>query len=372
MYKQGGLLMGYKISQRIEHQNLTKRVILAMLAGVCGLAIALSAQFTASANSHCVAVSTSKGNLTAAQVGGNISGEVDATGCDVGAYFNADSPGQVMNAEIHDANQYGVFVDGNVAGDTKVDVTGSEIYNIGNHSGGVFAPNGGQTGLGVYYAGFNSPGTVNGVVSDNAIHDYQKGGIAVNGSNASANVNGNDIDGLEDVPFIAQNGIQFGYGANGQARGNTVNGNWYTGANWASTGILVFESDNIKVDKNTVENNQVGISMETWCFFGVPTASNNKVVSNNVLESQWGVSIAAYSFFSDCDASANNNKVTNNTVSNSDVDGSEGIFVGTAVISGSFEPEANNNKVIHNSVSGFATPYSNLDDTDTKVHANAF
>jgi hypothetical protein len=325
-----------------------------------------------SASSHCTAVSTSKGNLTAAQVGGNVSGEVDATGCDIGVYFNADNPGKVKDAEIHDSNQYGVYVDGNIAGDTKVDIANSSIYNIGNHTGGVFDPNGSQTGLGIYYAGFNSPGTVSGKISGNEISLYQKGGIAVNGSNASANVNGNNIDGLEDVPFIAQNGIQFGYGASGQVRDNTVNGNWYTGANWASTGILVFESDNIKVDKNTVENNQVGISMETWCFFGVPTANNNKVIDNTILESQWGVSIAAYSFSSDCDASANNNKVTNNAISNADVDGSEGIFVGAAVISGSFEPEANNNKVIHNDVSGFTTPYSNSGDSATKVHANAF
>lgn len=364
--------MKYHINYGIQNtQTLTKRIITLIAVAVSCVGLAVGIPLSAHA-AGCTSVTTSKGNLTAAQVGGNVTGEVNATGCDIGAYFNADNPGQVKNASIHDANQYGVFVDGNVASDTKVNVTNSEVYNIGNHSAGVFAPNGNQTGLGIYFAGFNSVGTASGNISGNDVSQYQKGGIAINGENANASVRGNDVTGLANVPFIAQNGIQFGYGATGQAQNNTVDGNWYTGANWASTGILVFESDNVNVDKNTVTNNQVGVDAESWCYFGVPSANNNKFVNNTISGADYGAIVAAYSLYSDCDAQANNNKVTNNTISGTDSADSEGIFVGTYVYTGSYSPETKNNKVIHNDVSGFETAQDTSGDATAKVHANSF
>lgn len=328
------------------------------------LAVPLSAHAAS-----CTTVNTSKGSLTAAQVGGTVNGDLDATGCDIGAYFNGSNPGSVNGATVHDANQYGVFVDGN-AGDTSVNVTNSEVYNIGHHSGSSFTPNGGQYGVGVYYYGLGTTGTASGNVSGNNVHDYQKGGVVINGENASAQVKDNTVDGLSNVPFIAQNGIQFGYGGSGQALNNTVNGNWYTGANWASTGILVFESSNVNVDKNTLAGNQTGIDAESWCYNGVPNANNNKFVNNDISGSDYGAIVAAYSYFSSCDAQANNNKVTNNTLNGTDNAGSEGVFVGAAVVTSGYSPTADNNKVIHNKISGFETPTDTGLSTTSKVHAN--
>lgn len=359
------------IQNVVQNQQITKKMITVLIAGASSLAIAFASQLSVGASSHCIPISTSKGPLTAAQVGGNVSGEVDATGCDIGAYFNNDNPGKVKNAEIHDANKYGVYVDGNVAGATKVDITNSSVYNIGNHnSSGDFDPSGDQTGLGIYYAGFDLPGTVSGSISGNEISEYQKGGVAINGSNASANVKNNSVTGLSPVAFIAQNGIQFGYGAVGQVSGNTVNGNSYSGTGWTSSGILLFEADNVKVTKNTVENNQTAIAIESWCWF-VQSASNNKVIGNTISGAQYGITVVAYSIggASTCDAQANNNKVTNNSIESDD--GDLGVFVGIGEF-GSDSPEADNNKVIHNDVSGFTTPYGSSDDTATKVHANAF
>jgi hypothetical protein len=314
----------------------------------------------------CTPVSTSKGNLTAAQVGGNATGNVDATGCDIGVYYNSPS-GNVKDAMVHDANQYGVFIDA-----TSVNVTGSEIYNIGHHTGASFTPNGGQYGVGVYYYSSDSTSSANGKVSGNNVHDYQKGGVVVNGSKSSANVSGNSVTGLSNVPFIAQNGIQFGYGGTGQAMKNTVNGNWYTGANWASTGILVFESDNVSVDGNTVMNNQTGVDAESWCYFGVGSASNNKFINNTITGSDYGAVVAAYSYNSDCDAVANNNKITNNIIEGTNNVGSEGIFVGTAVVTVGYGPTTDNNKVVHNEVTGFETLSDTSGDVSAKVHANSF
>jgi hypothetical protein len=364
-------MVRYDINQGVQKLKTRLQITLsAIVLGASGLGFMLAMPLSAHAAPGCTTVSTSKGNLTAARVGGNATGNIDATGCDIGVYFNASNSGKVKNASVHDANQYGVFVDGNIAGDTPVNITNSEVYNIGNHSAGVFAPNGNQTGVGIYYAGFNVPGTVSGNVSNNDVHAYQKGGIVVNGSNASANVSSNDITGLADVPFIAQNGIQFGYGASGQAKDNTVDGNWYTGANWASTGILIFEASNVNVEKNTLSNNQTGIDAESWCYFGVPSANNNKFVNNEISGSDYGAIIAAYSYFSSCDAQANNNKVTNNTFSGTNNPGSEGVFVGAAVVTAGYTPTADNNKVIHNNISGFETSTDTSLSSAPKVHAN--
>ena len=61
-------------------------------------------------------------NLTAAQIGGPVTGTLDATGCNIGAY----NPTNVTGADIYGANYFGVLVNG-----TNVDVTNSSIHNIG-------------------------------------------------------------------------------------------------------------------------------------------------------------------------------------------------------------------------------------------------
>lgn len=308
----------------------------------------------------------SKGTLSAAKVASKnetITGDVDAKGCDIGVYVGSDIKNVTVSAVVHDANQYGVFNDGDVT------VSGAEISKIGNHDGsGTFAPNGSQTGVGVYFA---TNSNASGAVKSSYVHDYQKGGIVISTKGSSVNVTGNRVVGLSNVPFIAQNGIQFGYGATGNVKENTVDGNWYDGANWSSTGILVFETYNVNVDKNQVNNNQVGIGVEAWCWIE-PSASNNSIVNNNVTGSEWGVSVGAVGFpgYSTCNAAVNNNKVTNNVVTNATNTGEEGVSVWTFDSDPTYTPTAENNKVIANSIEGFTTAVSQFGDSKSKVHAN--
>jgi nitrous oxidase accessory protein NosD len=308
----------------------------------------------------CTYVSTSKGMLSTAYEASNnerVTGTIDATGCDIGVYVPVGVKNVKVSATIHDANQYGVFNNGHA----KVD--GSEIYNIGNHVGSVFTPNGAQTGVGVYF--YNATGSV----VDSNIHDYQKGGIVIN-VDSKANVTNNTIAGFDSVPFIAQNGIQFGYGATGNAMNNSVTGNWYSGANWASTGILLFETDKVTIQGNTVEDCQIGVGIEAWCWFE-ESASKNNIINNSIIGADYGVTVAAYSLggYSQCDASSDNNKVINNLISSTD--GSEGVFVGAGQFwGGTDNPTADNNKVIHNMISGFDTEIAQSGDTSSKVHAN--
>jgi len=178
-----------------------------------------------------------------------VSGTVNAAGCDVGVYISVFAPGTTVTATVNDANKVGVFNDGA----TGVTVTGSTVRCTGNHGGTNtgpctdFSPNGVQTGIDVYYS---CAGT--GTISSNTINQYQKGGITVRDLD-NVFVTGNTVTGLGLVNFIAQNGIEFGFGtcgptvstANvGQVTGNTVTDNQYNGNGgrapppYISSGIL--------------------------------------------------------------------------------------------------------------------------------------
>jgi hypothetical protein len=163
-----------------------------------------------------------------------VTGKVNAAGCDFGVYIAASASGTTVTATVTDAKQVGVFNDGA----TSVTVKGSTVSCTGNHAGTNtgpcidFSPNGAQTGIDVYYS---CTGT--GTISSNTINQYQKGGITVRDLD-SVTVTGNNVTGLGLVNFIAQNGIEFGFGscgptvstANvGQVTGNTVTDNQYNG-----------------------------------------------------------------------------------------------------------------------------------------------
>jgi hypothetical protein len=186
-------------------------------------------------------------NLTAAQIGGTVSGSLDATGCDIGVYF-ATSGSVTTGAQISGARYFGVVNNG-----TSVIVASASLHDIGN------APfDGTQHGVGIY---FTNGGT--GLIDGNKVWAYQKGGIVVNGMNSisgtatTATVTNNTVSGLGPVVFIAQNGIQVSRGAIAAVRGNTITGNFYTGEvgvgpnpggqnpegwEYFSTGLLLFEA----------------------------------------------------------------------------------------------------------------------------------
>lgn len=310
----------------------------------------------AMSSSHCTYLPY-RGGTTALLVNpGDVSGmDVDATGCDIGIYYDAAGKFIVEDSTVNGAKRFGIVNNG-----STVDILDNEIFDIGDSP---FTGN--QYGVGIYFDYTNGgSGRING----NSIHDYQKGGIAINGPNSSARVTNNNVDGLDSVPFIAQNGIQFGYGATGTVMSNTVNGNWYGGANWTSTGILLFETDNVTVQGNDVVDNQTGIGIETWSWF-VSSASGNKVIHNTITGSAYGAYVAAYNIpgASTGDPVADNNKITNNTIVSSDGDTGVGVFVYNG--STTYTASADNNKLIHNRISGFDTPTYD-EGTNTKLRAS--
>jgi parallel beta-helix repeat protein len=276
-------------------------------------------------------------NLTAAQIGGNVTGTLDAGGCNIGVYYdNNSTAGNVSGADISGANYFGVVVNGD-AGAVSVNVTGSSIHNIGE------TPlNGSQHGTGIYYRALGT-GTASGTISGNTVTHYQKNGITANG-NVSATISENTVTGEGAVDYIAQNGIQLGYGAKATVTGNTVSGNAYTGANLASSGgILVVGGDyyglpytvGLNITRNTLTNNDVGV----WLF--------NADASGNA------------------PASRTNNAVKLNTITNNAVTNTTG-YSPTCGYQAGISDVGTRDLIVNNSISGVGyTPQSGGDCTGT-------
>lgn len=184
-------------------------------------------------------------DLTAAQIGGGANGvDLDATGCNIGIYYNADHPGSVSNSNIHGANYYGVVVDG-----TNATVAGSTIHDIGE------SPlNGTQHGNAVLYTN-----GATGTASGDTVYHYQKNGITVSGNGTSVSVTGNTVTGEGPVNYIAQNGIQISFGGSATVTGNTVSGDWYTPATVTACGLLFYQASGVKQSKNNLFDNQTNL-----------------------------------------------------------------------------------------------------------------
>ena len=224
-------------------------------------------------------------DLTAAQIGGDVTGTLDATGCNIGVYYDDTTSGNVSSATIFGANYFGVVVNGD-AGAVSVNVTGSAVHDIGEKP-----LNGTQHGTAIYYRAL-STGSASGVISGNTVAHYQKNGITVNG-NVAATIANNTVTGEGPVAYIAQNGIQIGYGAQATVTENTVTGNAYTGSNNASSGgILVVGGPafglpytvGLNITRNTLTNNDVGVWLYNADQNGnAPASRTNNFVKLNTI-----------------------------------------------------------------------------------------
>jgi hypothetical protein len=191
-------------------------------------------------------------------------------------------------------------------------VTNSTVHDIGE------APlNGSQHGLAIYFATVDpgsataqpacTSGSTTGTISGNSVDNYQKGGIISNCTGTTVTVKNNTVTGEGPVPYIAQNGIQAGYGAKVTVTGNTVTGNAYTGPNGASSaGILVVGGEcfgtglvytvGLNISKNTLTTNDVGV----WLFnadssCNAPTTKTNNSVKQNAISNAAVTNTTGYS-----------------------------------------------------------------------------
>jgi hypothetical protein len=178
--------------------------------------------------------------LTAAQVGGTVTGALDAVGCNIGAY----NPLSVTNADIFGANYFGIVANG-----VDLNVTDSTIRNIGE------VPfNGAQHGNAVVYLS-GATGTISGSV----VSDYQKNGITVRDAGTAVSILDNVVTGEGPVTYIAQNGIQVSFGATAVVKGNTVSGNDYTPTANVACGLLFYQAAGVKASNNNLFNNEANL-----------------------------------------------------------------------------------------------------------------
>lgn len=256
-------------------------------------------------------------NMTAAKINpvGTVTGDVNATGCNIGVYYDDQGTGgTVKAADIFGANYFGVLVNGD-EGPVSVDVLNSTIHDIGE------TPlNGSQHGIGIYYRAFNLGGSATGKVSGNTLTNYQKGGIVVNGVGSNVVVSNNKVNGQGPITWTAQNGIQFGYGSSGSAMKNIVTEHSYLGSGTASGGIIVVGGDGyigaittgIQVIQNTVTGNDVGVWLSNidGDYNAVTDQTNIKVVNNTI--SNDGCNNSYQAGVAD---QGTNDKIINNTIS---------------------------------------------------------
>lgn len=294
----------------MNYKRLSIFVALAMLAGLVSMG-----RGVAHATPSCTPTGFYRDsiNMTALLFNpGNITGEVDATGCNIGVYYGPGMTGTVDGTNIHGANYFGVVNDG-----ATVAVSNSDIHDIGE------TPlNGSQHGVGIYFV-YGSAAT--GTIADNHIWNYQKGGIVVNGVLAQATIRGNVVTGHGPVDWIAQNGIQVGYGASADVKVNTVTGNQYTGTNAVSGGIVVVGGPyygapytvGTQINRNTVVNNDIGVFLSNLAADGTaPTTPTyikvvNNTISNDVITNNW----SPCGYQAGVSDVGNNDKIISNSIS---------------------------------------------------------
>jgi hypothetical protein len=138
-------------------------------------------------------------------------------------------------------------------------ITNNTVQNIRQGASGCQEGN----GIEVRNAPFDNTGVdLLVTISGNTVTAYQKTGILVNGS-VGASITGNTTVGAGPVTYIAQNGIQIGFGATAEIRGNSVSGNDYTPKDTESCGILYFQADGVKASQNQLRDNEMN-----FCNFG--------------------------------------------------------------------------------------------------------
>jgi parallel beta-helix repeat protein len=165
-------------------------------------------------------------------------------------------------------------------------------------------------------------------ITDNSVDGYQKNGVTANEPGTNVSITKNAVSGLGPTTGAAQNGIQIGFGAQGRITNNAVADNVYSPCESVATcpanatGILIYQSDGVRVERNAVASSQVGIFI---------AANNGTIQGNNVFHSVDLDGIALV---------GNGNSVSNNDISSSD---DAAVYI-----------QGNNNTVFDNEFTGAA------------------
>lgn len=208
-------------------------------------------------------------------------------------------------------------------------------------------------------------GDSNVTIKNNEVYDYERGGIGANGDGGehpspTVDIINNTLEGSTGIGEAwGLNGIQIGFDASGKITKNTVKDNRYSDEGPVASGILIFESDNVDIKHNIVENADIGLSCGSWGWFR-KTANENKFMKNTVKDVEYGNLYEAVAepyggALTQSNPTVKNNKTVNNKF-NGEKDPNGNIGVGVIVednIDDEIIPIAKNNKLINNKIQNF-------------------
>jgi nitrous oxidase accessory protein NosD len=161
-------------------------------------------------------------------------------------------------------------------------------------------------------------------INDNSVHDFQKNGITANELGTDVKITNNVVTGLGPTAGAAQNGIQIGFGAKGSVLQNAVSDNVWSpcvslqNCAFNATGILIFQSDDVRAERNSVATNQIGIYVNgqdaeiksntisnSLVLVGIDLAGDNGLASRNDIANSGQAAILV---------EGNGNRVQNNEI----------------------------------------------------------
>ncbi len=161
-----------------------------------------------------------------------------------------------------------------------------------------------QTGDGVFVQSGNGR-SAKVEIWNSSIHDYQKNGITANEAGTDVTADGNFVMGAGPDQDVAQNGIQFGYGAKGAIENNTVANHIYDNCGpgqqcFTATNVLILDTGKVTIKNNNLGKSQTGIALLT---------NDADVSDNHISDSE---------MFDGVFVLGNNNKIDKNAIFNSD------------------------------------------------------
>ena len=168
--------------------------------------------------------------------------------CDIGIFF--DQNGRINNVEIRGtegnetSQQFGVYVHG-----ANVDLTNSSVSVEADYRDQFVSVS--------YRAG--SSGNVRG----NVLEGAHRVGLLIRGADTSVQARGNTITGSgAKTSNWAENGIQIDQQAHAVVANNEVHDHYWANNDWVSSGIVVFDTSRVNVQRNTITGGDMGLWLE--------------------------------------------------------------------------------------------------------------
>lgn len=195
-----------------------------------------------------------------------------------------------------------------------------------------------QSGQGIYVQSVNAGTPAMSIVGNN-VSNFDKNGITINEPAATGTIKNNTVTGTGPVDYIAQNGIQVGFGASAHVIGNTVSNLDYSPNTDTASGILFYGDDAStdltaqEINSNTVSSAQIGIVLvETngtagkmaqiasnnvsGAFFGGIVLDSDTTASSDYIRVAGNI-VTGTSPYDDIDVCSDHNTILKNTVSSS-------------------------------------------------------